>query len=59
MNMPKTREDPQIDNMEVIKRLLMLGLSHQGVEGKRIASVLDVDPAVVSRILSPKKSRKK
>jgi predicted transcriptional regulator len=57
--MAKTNEQTQNENLEAIKRLLMLQLSGQGVEGKRIAAVLDVDAAVVSRILSPKKTKKK
>jgi hypothetical protein len=46
----KSSKDPQLESMEEIKRLLILGLSNQGIEGKRIAEVLDVDPAVISRI---------
>jgi hypothetical protein len=42
-----------------IKKLLILGLTDKGIQGKRIAEVLDVDPAVISRILSPKSSKKK
>ena len=57
--MPKTNEQTQNENLEAIKRLLILQLSGQGLEGKRIAAVLDVDPAVISRILSPKKTKKK
>jgi hypothetical protein len=57
--MAKTNEQTQNENLEAIKRLLILQLSSQGVEGRRIAAALDVDPAVVSRILSPKKTAKK
>jgi hypothetical protein len=43
--------------LEDIKRLFMLWLTEQGVQGKRIADVLDVDPAIISRTLSPKKKK--
>jgi predicted transcriptional regulator len=54
----KTSELGQAELLEQIKKLLMLSLSQQGVQGKRIAEVLSVDPAVISRILSPKKGKK-
>jgi predicted transcriptional regulator len=44
--------------LEDIKRLMILSLTERGVQGKRIAGVLNVDAAVVSRILSPKKGKK-
>ncbi len=53
--MPKTAEQQQVEVLEQIKRLLILGLNHQGVQGKRIAEVMGVDAAIVSRILSSKK----
>lgn len=53
--MAKTNEDRQLEMLEQIKRLLILGLTQQGVQGKRIAETIGVDPAIVSRILSPKK----
>ncbi len=56
--MAKNNEQKQADVLDQIKRLLILGLSTQGVEGKRIADVLGVDPAIVSRVLSPKKGKK-
>lgn len=54
----KNDKEQKADSIEQIKRLLILGLVQQGVLGKRIAEVLDVDPAVVSRILSPKRSKR-
>ncbi len=56
--MAKMNEQGQVELLEQIKRLLVLGLNHQGVQGRRIADVLGVDPAIVSRILSPKKGKK-
>ena len=44
--------------LEDIKRLLVLALVEQNVQGKRIADVLDVDPAIVSRILAPRDKKK-
>jgi len=58
MRMAKSSEEQQIELLEQIRRLLMLNLSQQGVKGKRIAEVIGVDAAGVSRILSPKKSKK-
>lgn len=53
MNMPKKKGD-KLEPMEEIKRLLVLGLVKQGVKGKEIASVLQVDPAIISRMISGK-----
>jgi predicted transcriptional regulator len=55
--MAKINEALQIELLEQIKRLLILTLSEQGVKGKRIAEVVGVDPAIISRILSSKKSK--
>jgi hypothetical protein len=46
----KNRE--KLEPLEEIKRLLILWLITQGVKGKDIATVLEVDPAVISRLLS-------
>lgn len=56
-------ENPPMDEkiaalLEDIKRLMILSLTERGVQGKRIAGVLNVDAAIVSRILSPKKGKK-
>jgi predicted transcriptional regulator len=56
--MAKIGEQQLLEVLEQIKRLLILTLDEQDVEGKRIAEVMAVDPAVVSRILSPKKPKK-
>jgi len=56
--MAETNERKQGETLEHIKRLMILSLSQQGVEGKRIAQVLGVDAATISRILSPKKEKK-
>lgn len=55
--MAKTNEEIQTELLEQIRRLLILNLSEQGVKGKRIAEVVGVDPASISRILSPNKSK--
>lgn len=47
----------KLEPLEEIKRLIILGLINQGVKGKDIAAVLDVDPSVVSRLIVPKKPR--
>jgi predicted transcriptional regulator len=55
--MSKTPEEQQIELLDHIRRLLMLSLKQQGIQGKQMAEVMGVDPAVVSRILAA--SRKK
>ena len=45
--------------LEDIKKLLMLSLIQKGAQGKDIAGILSVDPAVISRMMSAYKSRKK
>jgi predicted transcriptional regulator len=50
------KKSEKLDPIEEIKRLLVLGLISQGVKGKDIASVLEVDPAVISRMISGKKT---
>ncbi len=45
--------------LDDIKKLMILDLAERGVKGKRIADVLGVDAAIVSRVLSPKKTGKK
>jgi DNA-binding MarR family transcriptional regulator len=55
----KRTQDIKSDSIEQIKRLMILGLIHQGVQGKDIASALGVDPAVVSRIVQAREIKKK
>jgi predicted transcriptional regulator len=57
MTMPSTKKSETETLLEQIKNLIVLALTEQGVKGKRIAEVLGVDPAIVSRILSPKKKK--
>ena len=56
-DMKKTEQ--KNDNLEQIKRLLILALVHQGLQGKDIASVLGVDPAVISRLVPSRQIKKK
>jgi len=44
----------KLEPLEEIRRLLILGLINQGVKGKEIAAILEVDPAIISRLISPK-----
>lgn len=41
----------KIDNLEQIKRLLILGLIRSGVQGKDVAGILGIDPATISRMV--------
>ena len=45
--------------LEDIKKLMILDLIDRGIPGKRVAEVLGVDAATVSRIVSPKRASKK
>ena len=51
----RKKKSEKLEPMEEIKRLLVLGLLQQGMKGKDIATVLEVDPAVISRMVSTKK----
>lgn len=52
--------DKQIEKtLEQIKWLLVLQLQNQGVASKDIASVLGVDPAVISRRVPRRKKNSK
>jgi hypothetical protein len=55
--MPKKKSE-RLEPLEEIKRLIILGLTNQGVKGKDIAAILEVDPAIISRLLSTGKSRR-
>lgn len=44
--------------LEAIRRLMILDLIERGVQGKRIAEVLNVDAATISRVVSPKLKKK-
>lgn len=44
--------------LEDIKKLLILALIRQGAQGKDIASVLGVDPAAISRMVSTRQIKK-
>jgi len=44
------------DLLEDIKRLLVLGLIKSDVTNKDIAKALDVNPSVVTRLVSPRKN---
>lgn len=46
------KKSEKLEPLEEIKRLIILGLINQGVKGKDIAAVLEVDPAMISRLLS-------
>lgn len=56
--MPKKKSD-RLEPIEEIRRLMILGLVNQGVKGKDIAAILEVDPAIISRLLSATKAKKR
>ena len=51
------KKNEKLEPLEEIKRLLVLALINQGVKGKDIAAVLEVDPAIVSRMVSRKSGK--
>jgi hypothetical protein len=53
-NNMRKKNTEKMEPLEEIKRLLILGLINQGVKGKDIAAILEVDPAIISRIVSKK-----
>lgn len=55
----KKNKKTKLDDLAQIKRLLILALIHQGVQGKDIAAVLDVDPAIITRIVPARQIKKK
>lgn len=48
----------EMEPLDAIKRLLILGLIKSGVQGKDIAVVLGVDPATITRIVPARKVNK-
>ena len=51
-------EKKVVELLEDIKKLLVLDLINKGMQGKNIAAVLGVDPAVISRIVPSRKLKK-
>ena len=57
----KTRRpkvDPVVDELDAIKRLLILQLKTSGVVARDIASALDVHESVVSRLFGARKVKR-
>lgn len=52
------KKSEKLDPHEELKRLLVLGLTKLGVTGRDIAKALEVDPAIISRMLSGKRNEK-
>jgi len=53
------RSDPVADELNAIKRLLVLQLVTSGVQASRIGTVLGVDRSVVSRMVPAQKVKKR
>ncbi|GEM_PF-4698764 len=56
--MPRRKKEEQVDNLEAVKRLLVLLLINQGVSLRAIADALEVGIATISRMV-PQKNLKK
>lgn len=54
----RKKKSEKLEPLEEIKRLLVMSLVTQGVTGKDIAALLEVDPAIISRMLPKKKTKK-
>ena len=57
--MPRKKKETQLDNIEAVKRLLILSLIKQEVGLLAIADALCVDKATVSRMVPQKNINKK
>lgn len=55
----RQRNDPVADELDSIKRLLVLQLITSGVQAMDIASALGVDKSVVSRLVPARKVKKR
>ncbi len=55
----KQRSDPVADELNAIKRLLVLQLITSGVQATDIASSLGVDRSVVSRLVPARKVKRR
>jgi len=55
----RRRNDPVADELDSIKRLLVLQLITSGVQAMDIASALRVDRSVVSRLVPSRKVKKR
>lgn len=51
--------DPVADELDSIKRLLVLQLLTSGIQAKDVASALGVDQSVVSRLVPSRKLKKR
>ena len=58
MTKKKITHKVKMEPLEEIKRLLILGLIQNGVQSKDIAAVLDVDPAIITRIVPARQIKK-
>jgi hypothetical protein len=56
--MPK-KQRQQLEPIEAVKRLLILGLIKQGVQSKDIANVLGTDPSVITQMVPSRKVAEK
>ncbi len=54
----KKSSEQKMDQLEQIKRLIILGLIKDGIQGKDIAKVLNVDPATITRIVPSRQLKK-
>jgi DNA invertase Pin-like site-specific DNA recombinase len=50
-NMAKKKQSKKLEPLEEIKRLLILGLIHNGVQANDIATILNVNKSTISRIV--------
>jgi len=55
----RPKGDPVADELDSIKRLLVLQLITSGVQAKAVASALGVDQSVVSRLVPARKVKRR
>ena len=55
----KKKKESKSNSLDQIKRLLVLGLIHNGIKAKDIAATLGVDPAIITRMVPARQIKKK
>jgi len=56
--MARKKQSEKLESLEEIKRLLILGLIHSGVQANEIANILGVNKSTISRIVPALKVKK-
>ena len=55
----RSKGDPVVDELDAIKRLMILQLITSGIQSKDIASALGVDKSILSRLVPVRKVKRR